>query len=63
MPRLVNPGTSMRQGLTSSYSLTQGVLTHQLYGPTPGKWALSHQRPVVVGEAAQFGDDIIHLAA
>jgi hypothetical protein len=53
----------MRQGLTSSYPLTQGILTHQLYGPTPGKWALSHQRPVVVGEPAQFGDDIIHLAA
>src|SRR5215218_4981304 len=30
----------MRQGLTTSCTLTRGVLTHQLYGPTPGKWAL-----------------------
>ncbi len=36
----LTPGTSMRQGLTTSYPLTRGVLTHQLYGPTPGKWAL-----------------------
>src|SRR5215208_8515324 len=30
----------MRQGLTTSCLLTRGVLTHQLYRPTSGKWAL-----------------------
>src|SRR5215218_9067208 len=30
----------MRQGLTTSCLLTRGVLTHQLYGPTSGTWAL-----------------------